>query len=85
MWILLSVKSLHIFREDVVCGYLPNTYETAVFMFAAAAIGAAWTAASVDFGPQGVLDRFKQVRTFRFRDFLSLSLFFPLPLFFLFL
>ncbi|KAK6060997.1 hypothetical protein COOONC_01339 [Cooperia oncophora] len=30
-------------------------------MFATAAVGAVWCSASVDFGPAGVLDRFKQV------------------------
>jgi acetoacetyl-CoA synthetase len=32
-----------------------------VSFFAGAAIGATWSSASLDFGPQGVLDRFGQV------------------------
>ena len=46
---------------DVVSGFMPNSYETAVAMYATAAIGATWSSASVDFGPNGVLDRFRQV------------------------
>lgn len=52
---------LGIVQGDVICGFLPNSYQTAVAMFATAAIGATWSSASVDFGPSGVLDRFKQV------------------------
>ena len=46
---------------DTVCGFMPNSYETAVALFASAAIGATWCSASVDFGHAGVLDRFRQV------------------------
>ncbi|CAD6193123.1 unnamed protein product [Caenorhabditis auriculariae] len=56
-----SLRNFGIGKEDTVCGFLPNNYETAVAMFATAAVGASWCSASVDFGPAGVLDRFKQV------------------------
>ncbi|PIO72903.1 putative acetoacetate-CoA ligase, partial [Teladorsagia circumcincta] len=56
-----ALRSFGITSTDVVCGFLPNSYQTTVAMFAAAAVGAAWCSASVDFGPSGVLDRFKQV------------------------
>lgn len=46
---------------DVICGFLPNSYQTSVAMFATAAIGSTWCSVSVDFGPCGVVDRFKQV------------------------
>ncbi|VDM54207.1 unnamed protein product [Angiostrongylus costaricensis] len=46
---------------DVICGFLPNSYQTSVAMFATAAIGATWCSVSVDFGPCGAVDRFKQV------------------------
>ena len=47
---------------DVVAGFLPNLPETVVAMLAATSIGATWTSCSPDFGIQGVLDRFGQVK-----------------------
>jgi acetoacetyl-CoA synthetase len=47
---------------DVVAGWMPNIPETIVAMLAAASLGATWTSCSPDFGVQGVLDRFGQVR-----------------------
>ena len=47
---------------DVVAGFLPNVPETVVAMLASASIGATWTSCSPDFGMQGVLDRFGQVK-----------------------
>ncbi len=47
---------------DVVAGFLPNIPETVIAMLAAASIGATWTSCSPDFGNQGVIDRFGQVR-----------------------
>ena len=47
---------------DVVAGFLPNVPEAVVAMLAAASIGATWTSCSPDFGMQGVLDRFGQVK-----------------------
>jgi acetoacetyl-CoA synthetase len=49
-------------RGDVVAGYLPNLPETVVAMLATTSIGAVWTSCSPDFGIQGVLDRFGQVK-----------------------
>lgn len=47
---------------DVVAGFLPNRPEAIVCMLAATSIGAIWTSCSPDFGVQGVLDRFGQVK-----------------------
>ena len=47
---------------DIVAGFLPNLPETVIAMLAAASIGATWTSCSPDFGIQGVLDRFGQVK-----------------------
>jgi acetoacetyl-CoA synthetase len=41
---------------------MPNIPETAVAMIATTAIGAVWSAASPEFGPRAVIDRFSQVR-----------------------
>jgi len=47
---------------DVVAGFLPNLPEAVIAMLAATSLGATWTSCSPDFGLQGVLDRFGQVR-----------------------
>jgi acetoacetyl-CoA synthetase len=47
---------------DVVAGFLPNLPEAVIAMLAAASVGATWTSCSPDFGIQGVLDRFGQVK-----------------------
>ncbi len=47
---------------DVVAAFLPNLPETVIAMLAAASLGAAFTSCSPDFGIQGVLDRFGQVK-----------------------
>ncbi len=47
---------------DVVAGYLPNVPEAVIAMLATASLGATWTSCSPDFGIQGVLDRFGQVK-----------------------
>ncbi|MGH8197603.1 MAG: acetoacetate--CoA ligase [Steroidobacteraceae bacterium] len=47
---------------DVVAGILPNLPEAVTAMLAAASLGATWTSCSPDFGIQGVLDRFGQVK-----------------------
>ena len=49
-------------QGDVVAGFLPNLPEAVIAMLAAASIGATWTSCSPDFGIQGVLDRFGQVK-----------------------
>jgi acetoacetyl-CoA synthetase len=47
---------------DRVAGFLPNLPETVVAMLAATSLGAIWSSCSPDFGAQGVLDRFGQIR-----------------------
>jgi acetoacetyl-CoA synthetase len=47
---------------DVVAAFLPNLPETVIAMLAAASRGATFTSCSPDFGMQGVLDRFGQVK-----------------------
>ena len=47
---------------DVVAAWMPNTPETYVVMLAAASLGAIFTSTSPDFGVDGVIDRFGQVR-----------------------
>ena len=47
---------------DIVAGFLPNLPEAVVAMLATTSRGAVWTSCSPDFGINGVLDRFGQVR-----------------------
>ena len=56
------LKASGVGKGDRVAGLLPNMSEAVVSMLAASSIGAIWTSCSPDFGVQGVLDRFGQVK-----------------------
>ena len=56
------LKKSGVVKGDRVAGLLPNMPEAVVSMLAASSIGAIWTSCSPDFGVQGVLDRFGQVK-----------------------
>ena len=47
---------------DRVAGYLPNIPEAVIAMLATTSIGAVWSSCSPDFGTQGVLERFGQIK-----------------------
>ncbi len=47
---------------DRIVGFLPNFNETVVAMLAVVSLGAIWSTCSPDFGQQGVLDRFGQIK-----------------------
>lgn len=47
---------------DHVAGFLPNMPEAVIGMLATASIGAVWSSCSPDFGVQGVIDRFGQIK-----------------------
>ena len=57
-----ALKAAGIAPGDRVAAWLPNMPETVITLLAAAALGAVFTSASPDFGVQGVLDRFGQVK-----------------------
>ncbi|MCC6468797.1 MAG: acetoacetate--CoA ligase [Alphaproteobacteria bacterium] len=57
-----ALKAEGVKPGDRVAGYLPNLPETAMAMMAASSIGAIWSSCSPDFGVQGVLDRFGQIK-----------------------
>jgi acetoacetyl-CoA synthetase len=57
-----TLRRLGIRPGDHVAAYLPNIPETAIAMMATTAIGAVWSAASPEFGPRAVIDRFAQVK-----------------------
>ncbi len=57
-----ALKQAGVSEGDVVASLLPNVPEAAIAMLAATSIGATWSSASPDFGAQGVLDRFEQIK-----------------------
>ncbi|MDC6459683.1 acetoacetate--CoA ligase [Luminiphilus sp.] len=57
-----ALKSRGVVAGDRIAGFMPNVTETVVAMLAATSLGAVWTSCSPDFGFQGVMDRFGQVK-----------------------
>ena len=57
-----ALRQQGVVKGDVVAGFVPNLPETIVAMLATTSIGAVWTSCSPDFGINGVLDRFGQVK-----------------------
>ena len=57
-----GLKQLGIEKGDRVAAFMPNTLETAIAMLAATSLGAIWSSCSPDFGIQGVMDRFGQIK-----------------------
>nr|XP_057927319.1 acetoacetyl-CoA synthetase isoform X2 [Doryrhamphus excisus] len=57
-----AMRKMGIRTGDRVVGYLPNGVHAVEAMLAAASIGAIWSSTSVDFGVNGVLDRFSQIQ-----------------------
>ena len=49
-------------NHDRVVGYMPNIIETVEFFLASSAIGAIWSSCSPDFGTNGVIERFNQIK-----------------------
>ncbi len=60
--IAAALKAHGVEPGDRVAGFMPNVTETVVAMLAATSLGAVWTSCSPDFGFQGVMDRFGQVK-----------------------
>ncbi len=57
-----SLRAAGIEPGDRVVGFMPNMSETVIAMLAATSIGATWSSCSPDFGINGVLDRFGQIK-----------------------
>lgn len=56
-----ALKQAGITVNDRVAGLMPNIPETVIAMLATVSIGAIWSSCSLDFGLQGVCDRFQQI------------------------
>jgi acetoacetyl-CoA synthetase len=60
--IAAGLKALDIQPGDRVAGFVPNLIESVIAMLATTSLGATWTSCSPDFGINGVLDRFGQIK-----------------------
>ena len=56
------LKKIELNKGDRVCAYVPNTIETIISFLATAKNGLIWSSCSPDFGVQGVVDRFYQIK-----------------------
>ena len=56
------LKKIHIKENDRVAAYLPNLIETVEAFIATASLGAIWSSCSPDFGVEGVIERFAQIK-----------------------
>lgn len=57
-----SLKKLGVREGDRVAACMPNIPETVIAMLATTSIGAIWSSSSPDFGVQGIVDRFGQIK-----------------------
>ena len=57
-----GLKNLGVKKGDRVAAFISNIPEAVITMLAAASIGAIWSSTSPDFGIQGVIDRFGQIK-----------------------
>lgn len=57
-----ALKAAGVGVGDRVAGFMPNIPETVIAMLAATSLGATWSSCSPDFGIEGVVDRFGQIR-----------------------
>ena len=56
------LKKINLKEKDRVAAYVPNTIETIVAFLATSKNGLVWSSCSPDFGTQGVVDRFLQIK-----------------------
>ena len=56
------LKKINIKEKDRVAAYLPNLIETVESFLATVSIGAIWSSCSPDFGVNGVIERFAQIK-----------------------
>eukprot|EP00871_Galdieria_phlegrea_P005885 jgi/Galph1/784/GphlegSOOS_G5503.1 len=57
-----GLKTFGVAKGDIVVGYVPNMLETVVAALGTVALGATWASCSPDFGVQGVVERFRQIK-----------------------
>ncbi|MCS5587314.1 MAG: acetoacetate--CoA ligase [Porticoccaceae bacterium] len=57
-----ALRNAGVVKGDLVAGFMPNVPETIVAMLATSSMGAIWSSCSPDFGINGVMDRFGQIK-----------------------
>ncbi len=57
-----TLRGIGIKKGDRVASVITNTEESVVCMLATASIGAIWSSCSPEFGTNGIIDRFKQIK-----------------------
>lgn len=57
-----GLKELGLKKGDRIAAIVPNVPEAIIYMLAATSMGAIWSSGSPEFGVQGILDRFGQIR-----------------------
>ena len=57
-----AMRAMGVVCGDRVAGFMPNISQTVIAMLAATSIGAIWSSCSPDFGINGVMDRFGQIK-----------------------
>ena len=60
--IIQFFKRIKINQKDRIAAYTPNIIETVEAFIATSTIGAIWSSCSPDFGTQGVIERFSQIK-----------------------
>ena len=60
--IIKFFKKMKVKEKDRIAAYLPNIIETVESFIATSAIGAIWSSCSPDFGVNGVIERFTQIK-----------------------
>ena len=60
--IIQFFKRVKLKQKDRIAAYTPNTIETVEAFIATSAVGAIWSSCSPDFGVQGVIERFSQIK-----------------------
>ena len=56
------LKNIKIKKKDRVVAYLPNSIETVEAFIASSSLGAIWSSCSPDFGVNGLIERFSQIK-----------------------
>ena len=57
-----ALKNVGVQKGYCIAGFIPNMPESIIAMLATTSIGAIWSSSSPDFGINGVLDRFSQIK-----------------------
>ena len=60
--IIKYFSRINLKKNDRVAAYMPNCIETVEAFLSTVAIGAVWSSCSPDFGPDGVIERFSQIK-----------------------